>query len=210
LLKSPAAKALDLNQEKQEVYQRYDTGPFGRGCLLARRLVEAGARFVEVHVDFENAKGWDTHSDGHRGQAKMKQVIDAPIAQLVLDLEQRGLLDSTLVVLATEFGRSTVGRGGNAGKTIETMTNYGLHGHFGAAASFLLFGGGIRKGHVYGKTDDEYPCGVIADPVPVHDLHATLYQLMGISPKHSFDVERRPFYVTKDGLGKPVAGLMAV
>ncbi|MGE3808353.1 MAG: DUF1501 domain-containing protein [Gemmataceae bacterium] len=209
LLKSPAAKALDLGQEKKEVYQTYDTGPFGRGCLLARRLVEAGARFVEVHVDFENAKGWDTHSDGHRGQAKMKKVIDAPVARLILDLEERGLLDSTLVVLATEFGRATIGRGGTKVKTIDTINNYGLHGHFGAAASFLLFGGGIKKANVHGRTDDEYPCATVENPVPIQDLHATLYHLMGISPKHSFEVERRPFYVTKDGLGKPVTGLIA-
>ena len=208
LMKSPAAQAFDLSAEPKPVYDTYNTGPFGRGCLLARRLVESGARFVEVHVDFENAKGWDTHDDGHNGQGKMKKTIDAPVAQLILDLEKSGRLDRTLIVLATEFGRSTIGRGGSKAKTIESPKNYGLHGHFGAAASCLLFGGGVKKGTVYGKTNDEYPCETVEQPVPIHDLHATIYQLLGISPRHSFEVEKRPFYVTKDGIGKPIQALI--
>lgn len=209
LVHSPTVKAFDLSREPKEVVQRYDTGPFGRGCLLARRLVEARARFVAVHVDFENAKGWDTHSDGHNGVKKMKQVIDAPVAQLILDLEARGLLDRTLVVLATEFGRSTSGRGSSRVATIDKMEHYGLHGHFGGACSLLMFGGGVKKGFVYGKTSDEFPCDTVENPVYIHDLHATIYRIMGISPAYNVAVEKRPFYVTKDGIGQPIRALLA-
>jgi uncharacterized protein (DUF1501 family) len=198
-----------LAQEPTATREKYGSTTFGQGCLLARRLVEEGARFVEVHVDFENAKGWDTHNDGHNGQAAMKGKIDGPVSQLILDLEQRGLLDRTLVVLATEFGRASMGRGSTKAKVIEKMDHYGLHGHFASAASFLLFGGGIRRGHVHGKTNQEFPCETVEDPVTITDLHATLYRCLGIAPDFHTEIEKRPFYVTKDGLGKPVANLLA-
>jgi len=208
LVHSPTVKAFDLSQEPKEVLARYDTGPFGRGCLLARRLVEARARYVAVHVDFENAKGWDTHSDGHNGQKKMKESIDAPVAQLILDLEQRGLLKRTLVVLATEFGRSTSGRGSTKVASIEKMEHYGLHGHFAGASSLLMFGGGVKRGFVYGKTSDEFPCETVENPVSIQDLHATIYRIMGISPRYNVEVEKRPFYITKDGTGKPIDAIL--
>ena len=208
LMHSPAVKALELSQEPANVREKYGSTTFGQGCLLARRLVEEGARFVEVHVDFENAKGWDTHGDGHNGQAAMKAKVDGPVAQLILDLEQRGLLDRTLVVLATEFGRASLGRGSSKVKTVEKMEHYGLHGHFSSAASFLLFGGSIRKGNVYGKTNNEFPCETVENPVTITDLHATLYHALGIAPNFQLEVEKRPFYITKDGLGKPISGLL--
>ncbi|MGV3720912.1 MAG: DUF1501 domain-containing protein [Actinomycetota bacterium] len=208
LVHSPSVKAFDMSEEPKEVYAKYDTGPFGRGCLLARRLVEARARFVEVHVDFENAKGWDTHGDGHNGVKKMKEAVDGPVAQLILDLEQRGLLKRTLVVLATEFGRATFGRGSSKVATIEKMEHYGIHGHFGGACSLLMFGGGVKQGFVYGKTSDEFPCDTVENPVHIHDLHATIYRIMGLSPKYNVEVEKRPFYITRDGIGKPIQALL--
>src|SRR3972149_8626770 len=98
LLTSPAAKAFDLSLEPKEVYDRYNTGRFGLGCLLARRLTEVGARFIEVTTEYEPFKMWDTHENGHTRLVDMKRLIDAPIAQLVLDLEERGLLGRTLIV----------------------------------------------------------------------------------------------------------------
>src|SRR5439155_1329944 len=86
-------------------------GPFGQGCLLARRLVEAGARFIEVTTEYIPFKYWDTHDNGHERAADLKKTIDAPVAQLILDLEERGLLDHTLVVLASEFSRDMVMEG---------------------------------------------------------------------------------------------------
>src|SRR5918993_2038357 len=111
LLQSPAAKAFDLTLEPKESYDAYDTGRFGLGCLLARRLVEAGARFVEVTTEYIPFKYWDTHDSGHERMVELKQMIDRPVAQLVLDLEARGLLDRTLIILASEFSRDMVVEG---------------------------------------------------------------------------------------------------
>jgi arylsulfatase A-like enzyme len=148
----------------------------------------------------------------------MKQQIDAPVAQLILDLEERGLLNRTLVVLASEFGRDAITEG-KVGKEVKDQAqtpdvmrepkHYGMHRHFTAAGSVLMFGGGIKKGMVYGKTADERPCTTIENPVPVEDLHATIYHALGIPPTKSFVVEKRPVYVTKDGKGKAVTELFA-
>jgi uncharacterized protein (DUF1501 family) len=218
LLTSPAAKAFDLNLEKPEVAAKYGDSKFGQGCLLARRLVEAGARFIEVTTEYIPFRFWDTHENGHSRAEGMKAMIDGPIAQLVLDLEERGLLDRTLIVLATEFGRDMMmeGKPENPVKNQVTVPDvmtepkhYGMHRHFTEASSVLLFGGGIAKGKVYGETAPERPCRILKDPVTITDLHATIYSLMGIAPDTAYEVERRPVYATKDGKGKPVAGLMA-
>ena len=218
LLSSPSAKAFDLSLEPKEVYQEYDTGRFGLGCLLARRLVEAGARFIEVTTEYEPFKGWDTHENGHTRQVDMKKMIDAPIARLVRDLEERGFLGRTLVVLASEFGRDMITEGKPEKKVqdqvevpavMSEMKHYGMHRHFTNAGSVLLFGGGMKRGHLHGRTADERPCSAIEDKVSIEDFHATIYRAMGISPRLAYEVERRPFYVTKDGLGKPIEKLFA-
>jgi arylsulfatase A-like enzyme len=145
-------------------------------------------------------------------------MIDGPVSQLILDLEERGLLDRTLVVLATEFGRDMMmeGKPENPVKNQVTVPDvmtepkhYGMHRHFTEASSVLLFGGGIAKGRVHGVTAPERPCRILKDPVTITDLHATLYSLMGIAPDTAYEVERRPVYATKDGKGKAVAGLLA-
>ncbi|MFN7646560.1 MAG: DUF1501 domain-containing protein, partial [Acidobacteriota bacterium] len=211
LLTSPAAKAFDLSLEPEKSYRTYNTSRFGLGCLLARRMVEAGARFIEVTTEYIPFRFWDTHENGHARVEAMKRTIDAPIAQLILDLEQRGLLDKTLVVVATEFGRDmmTEGKPGlevkNQVNVPEVMTetkHYGMHRHFTDAVSVLAFGGGIRKGSVYGETAPERPCKTIKDPIGIEDLHATLYSALGIAPDTKYEIEQRPFYVTRDGKGK--------
>src|SRR6187397_2344247 len=105
LLRSPSAKAFDLSLEPKPSFDAYNTGRFGQGCLLARRLIEGGARYVEVTSEYIPFVYWDTHENGHDRAAAMKKVIDQPIAQLVRDLDERGLLNRTLVVLASEFSR---------------------------------------------------------------------------------------------------------
>ncbi|MEM7012800.1 MAG: DUF1501 domain-containing protein [Verrucomicrobiota bacterium] len=217
LLMSPEKAAFDLSQEPEEVRQKYNTGRFGRGCLLARRLVESGARFVEVTTEYIPFIHWDTHENGHTTVERLKSEIDSPIAQLILDLEERGLLDRTLVVIASEFSRDMMIEGvpGSNAKdqsrartdNLKEMKHYGLHRHFTGGTSVVMFGGGMKKGHVYGKTADERPLIAVEDPVTIMDLHATIFQAMGISPKTAFDVERRPFYATEDGHGKPVMEL---
>ena len=216
LLTSPSAKAFDLALERKEVYDVYNTGRFGQGCLLARRLIEAGARYVEVTTEYIPFRYWDSHENGHERAKTMKEQIDAPVAQLILDLEERGLLDRTLVVLASEFGRDAITEG-KVGKEVKDQANtpdvmtepkhYGMHRHFTAAGSVLLFGGGLKKGMVYGTTADERPCTTIDKPVPVEDLHATMYHALGIPPTTSYLVEKRPVFVTKDGTGKPIHDL---
>src|SRR5712672_930445 len=111
LLSSPEAKAFDLALEPKESYAKYNTGKFGLGCLLARRLTEVGARFIEVTTEYIPFLNWDTHENGHTRMVDMKKQIDVPIAQLVRDLEERGLLNRTLIVLASEFSRDSLVEG---------------------------------------------------------------------------------------------------
>ena len=92
---------------------------------------------------------------------------------------------------------------------IDSPVNYGMHRHFTDAGSVLLFGGGMKRGHLHGVTADERPCKTIKDRVGIEDLHATLYRAMGISPKLSYEIEKRPFYVTRDGVGKPIGSLFS-
>jgi hypothetical protein len=218
LLTSPAAKAFDLSDEPKESYDKYNTGRFGLGCLLARRLTESGARFIEVTTEYEPFMYWDTHENGHERLVGMKETIDGPIAQLVLDLEARGLLDRTLIVLASEFSRDMMMEGRpdkvvkdqvEVPEVIHETKHYGMHRHFTDAGCVLMFGGGIKKGLVYGETADERPCKLIDKPVVIEDLHATIYRAMGIPHDLAYTIEERPFYVTRDGLGRPITELFA-
>jgi uncharacterized protein (DUF1501 family) len=217
LLSSPERAAFDLSQEPRDSYDQYNTGRFGQGCLLARRLVEAGARFIEVTTEYVPFEGWDTHEEGHTRLTKMKQSIDRPIARLILDLEQRGMLDRTLVIVASEFSRDMMIEGvpGSTAKdqsraksdTLQEMVHYGLHRHFTGGSSVLLFGGGFKRGFLYGETAAERPLVATKDPISVTDLHATIFTAMGISPQTAFDIEKRPFYATEDGKGQAVEAL---
>jgi hypothetical protein len=218
LLSSPAAQAFDLSLEPQESYDEYNTGRFGLGCLLARRLVEVGARFIEVTTEYVPFLNWDTHDNGHTRLADLKPAIDRPIARLVRDLEARGLLNRTLIVLASEFSRDAMVEGKPENRVkdqvevppvLNELKDYGMHRHFTDAGCVLLFGGGIKRGFLYGVTADERPCKTLENPVNIEDLHATIYRALGISPKLAYEVEQRPFYVTRDGLGKPIEALFA-
>jgi hypothetical protein len=218
LLSSPAAKAFDLSLEPKASYDKYNTGKFGLGCLLARRLTEAGARFIEVTSEYIPFVYWDTHENGHTRTVDLKKMIDSPVAQLVLDLEERGLLDRTLIVLASEFSRDMMveGKPDNAVKNqvvvpdvITEMKYYGMHRHFTDAGSVLMFGGGLKRGYLHGKTADERPCKTLEKRVIIEDLHASIYRAVGIPPKLSYEIEKRPFYVTRDGLGKAIPDLFA-
>ena len=242
LLSSPAAKAFDLALEPLEnirqyvpgfqsglrfnatqdrfgaKYEEQTIGRFGLGCLLARRLAEVGARFIEVTTEYIPFFNWDTHENGHSRLMAMKKQIDAPIAQLVLDLESRGLLNRTLIVLASEFSRDAMIEGKpdkliknqvDVPEKVEDPKHYGMHRHFTDAGCVLLYGGGIKRGHVHGVTADERPCKTIKDRVIIEDLHATIYRTMGIAPRLAYEIEKRPFYVTRDGEGKPIMELFA-
>jgi hypothetical protein len=218
LLNSPAAKAFDLSLEPKESYQAYNTGRFGLGCLLARRLVEAGARFIEVSTEYVPFMGWDTHENGHSRMVDMMKLIDSPIARLVRDLEERKLLSRTLVVIASEFSRDMLTEGKpdkpvkdqvEVPDRVQEEKHYGMHRHFSAAGGVVLFGGGMKRGQLYGKTADERPFVSVKDPVTIPNLHATLYRAMGIPADLSYEVENRPFFVTEDGKGKAIEALFA-
>jgi hypothetical protein len=133
-----------------------------------------------------------------------------------LDLEERGLLNRTLVVLASEFSRDALIEGKPDKKVKDQVTvpdkvdsekYYGMHRHFTDAGCVLLFGGGVKRGHLHGRTSDERPCKTIADRVIIEDLHASIYRAVGIGPKLAYEIEKRPFYVTRNGEGKPVMDL---
>src|SRR5216117_1623756 len=241
LLSSPAAKAFDLSMEPMENVRKYvpdynpgrrfdaaidrsgsyeaaTIGRFGLGCLLARRLAEVGARYLEVTTEYIPFLNWDTHEHGHEKMANMKKSIDAPVAQLVLDLEERGLLNRTLIVLASEFSRDALIEGKPDKKVkdqvevpdvINDVKHYGMHRHFTDAGCVLMFGGGIRKGYLHGLTADERPFKTIENRVIIEDLHASFLRALGISPRLSYEIEKRPFYVTRDGEGKPILDLFA-
>jgi hypothetical protein len=242
LLSSPAAQAFDLSLEPIEhvrkyvpgyeagqqfraeqdrfgaKYEQQMVGRFGLGCLLARRLAEVGARYIEVTTEYIPFLNWDTHENGHTRTVEMKRQIDAPIAQLVRDLEERGRLDRTLIVVASEFSRDLLVEGKPDKKvkdqvdvpdTITELKHYGMHRHFTDAGCVLLFGGGVRRGHLHGVTADERPCRTVKDPVRIEDLHATILRTLGIPPTLAYEIERRPFYVTRDGVGKAITSLLA-
>ncbi|SEF78666.1 DUF1501 domain-containing protein [Algoriphagus boritolerans] len=219
LLNSPEAKAFDLSQEPKESYAKYDTGGrFGLGCLLARRLLDQGARYITVTTEYEPFLGWDTHDNGHTRLKDMKKMIDAPIAQLIKDLDESGKLERTLVIVASEFSRDMLTEGRPDLKVldqvevpdiIEDLKNYGMHRHFTDGCSILMFGGGIKRGHVFGKTADERPCKTIENPIKIDSIHQTIYHALGIPPDKNYEIEKRPFYTTPDGHGKVEYGLLA-
>ena len=184
LMKSKDLAVFDLTKEKEEVRDRYGRGRFGQGCLLARRLVENGVRFIEV-----GDGGWDTHGNNFERVKEKGAVLDQALGALLADLEASGLLDSTLVVLATEFGRTP---------KIHTDRDNGRN-HYPQAFSCLLAGGGIKGGIKYGKTDDEGR-QVVEDKVSVTDFNATIATCMGISlTKKVVSPSGRPFTIADDG-----------
>ena len=164
-------------------------GEFGQRCLLARRLVEAGVRFVEVahNLNFVNGTGWDTHNQGQLQQHGLIRELDHALSALIDDLGRVGRLDSTLVVVATEFGRPPEFDAG------------GGRGHQSTAFSAVLAGGGRRTGQVVGTTDD-LAKSIVDRPVSVPDFHATIYSALGIDPSRELlTPDGRPVPITDHG-----------
>ncbi len=186
---STQLSTFDLSREPAETRTRYGDHDFGKGCLMARRLVEAGVPFVEVTLD-----GWDTHKDNFERTKKLMGVLDAGAGALFRDLEERHLLASTLVVIAGEFGR-----------TPKINVNEGRD-HHPAAFSALVGGGGVRGGQVVGRTDPDGNA-VAERAVAVPDFIATLATLMGMdSDKTVLTPVGRPISLTDHG--QPIRELM--
>ena len=182
MILSPEMDAFDLSKESPSSREAYGDGSFAAGCLMARRLVETGVTFVEVA-----SSNWDTHFDNFSRTTDLCTEVDLPFAQLVRDLKQRGMLDSTLVVWLGEFGRTPRinGRGGRD--------------HYPRAYSMAMAGCGIKGGQVIGQTDDG---GVeITDrPVKVNDLLHTLYTVLGVEPEfENLSSIGRPIKIVENG-----------
>ena len=190
LMRSKDLQCFDLSEESDATRDAYGDDPFGQGCLLARRLVEKGVRFVEVDLP-----GWDTHTDNFGRVEELSSSLDRALATLLKDLSERGLLESTLVVLATEFGRTP--------DIVEDRDNG--RNHYPKAFSCLLAGGGVRGGQIYGKTDEEGR-EVIENGVSVPDFNATIAFALGLSlSQEIISPSRRPFKVAADG--QPIVAL---
>jgi len=160
-----AMDSFDIRKEPKHVQEAYGTSSFSQACLMARRLSEEGVRFVQVY--YGNRQPWDTHSKHASQNEKLCKDVDRPIAQLITDLKNRGLLEETLVIWGGEFGRTPTTQGGDGRD----------HNPFGF--TMWLAGGGIKGGTVHGATDD-FGFKAIENKVHVHDLHATVLHLMGI------------------------------
>jgi len=182
LMKSEDLRAFDITREPTDIQAAYGDNGFGQGVLLARRLVENNVRFVEVQLG-----GWDTHTNNFTSVSDRAATVDRALSTLISDLDQRGLLDETLIVLATEFGR-TPRINGNDGRD-----------HYPRAFSGLMAGGGIRGGQAYGKTD-ESGSRIIENPVLVPDFNATIATALGLPINHTlYSPSGRPFKVANNG-----------
>jgi hypothetical protein len=173
-MQTEAAEAFDIRRESAAALASYGDTPFGKSCLLARRLVERDVRFVQVYyVTKNNKQPWDTHSDNDRQHRRLCADSDRATAALLMDLKQRGLLDDTLVVWGGEFGRTPYAQINKDDKDKPGRD----HHHTGF--SMFLAGGGVKAGMTYGATD-EFGMNAVEGRIHVHDLHATALHLMGI------------------------------
>lgn len=181
-MQTEAAEAFELKNETAATRAAYGSGHFANACLLARRLAERGVRFTQVY--YGNGQPWDTHNKHHEAVRQLAQSIDQPIAALLTDLKQRGLLDDTLVMWGGEFGRTPTSENGDGRD----------HNHYGF--TMWLAGGGVRGGMTYGETDD-FGFRAVQDKVHVHDLHATLLYLLGFDhEKLTYRYSGRDFRLT--------------
>ncbi len=188
LMESPDLGAFNIAAEPEAVRKEYGDDRFGQGCLLARRLVESGVRFVEVGLG-----GWDTHQANFVRAPERCDILDRGISALAADLERRGLLSETLIVVASEFGR-TPRINQNAGRD-----------HYPKAFSALLLGGGVAGGQKYGKTDETGE-NVVENPVDAADFNATIGYALGLPLNQVlYSPSKRPFTVAQNG--KPLTQL---
>jgi hypothetical protein len=183
LMKSTDLEAFDLTKEDETIRSMYGDNNFGQGCLLARRLVETGVRYVEVQLG-----GWDMHNDVFGNMETRGATLDFGLSALLKDLDRRGLLSETMVVVATEFGRSPEIKPGRVGRD-----------HHPSAFSALVAGGGIKQGYVHGKSDKRGHY-VDEDPVKMEDLNATIAYAMGMDiNKTIYSPSGRPFKIANAG-----------
>ncbi|HVW01670.1 MAG TPA: DUF1501 domain-containing protein [Planctomycetaceae bacterium] len=194
----PAARrAFDINKEDPKIRDMYGRHNWGQSTLLARRLVEAGSTFVTVHYG-----GWDHHWNLREGMNQLLPIVDSAVSGLFRDLDQRGLLDTTLVVLCGEFSRTPrMNDGGNGGPP-GSMGTPGRD-HWGNSMFCLMGGGGVQGGRIVGSTDRNGTAPA-SRPVRPDNIHATIYKVLGVDPKlHILDHSGRPVPVLEDPTAIP-------
>lgn len=200
-MQSSVPEISDISGEPDHIYDLYgedsrDPGTYAANCLLARRLIEKGVKFVQLYH-----RGWDHHNNLPRQLPRLCQQTDQASAALIIDLKQRGLLDDTLVIWGGEFGRTNYSQG-----TL-TNTNYGRD-HHPKCFSLWMAGAGVKKGVSYGKTDD-FSYNIIENPVHVHDFQATLMHLLGIDhERFTYKFQGRRYRLT-DVHGQVVKDILA-
>jgi hypothetical protein len=206
-MQKQAMQTFDISREPESIRKAYGDTTFARSCLLARRLVEDGVRFVTVYYtsDKDN-QPWDTHTNHNERHPKLCADSDQAAAALISDLKARGMLDDTLVIWGGEFGRTPYAEVGKESKDKKEKSVGRDHHH--TAFSMLLAGGGVKGGMVYGSSD-ELGVNVAEHPVHVHDLHATILHLLGIDHERlTFRYAGRDFRLT-DVHGRVVKEIFA-
>jgi hypothetical protein len=201
-MQSEAPEAFDLTSETAATRRLYGldepaTGVFGRQCLLARRLVERGVRFVQLYHTTGGFQPWDQHSDLKGGHEKNALATDLPVAGLLTDLQARGLLEETLVIWGGEFGRTPAREGTANGRD-----------HHPYGFTMWLAGGGVRGGMIHGATD-EFGWDAVEGRVHVHDLHATILHLLGLDHERLTYRHAGRDYRLTDVSGKVVHDILA-
>ena len=203
-MQSEAPEAVDLSQETAETLAMYGVGQqptdeYGRNCLVARRLIERGVRFVQLYSGGGHLEEtWDAHESIEKNHGRHGAEVDQPIAALLTDLEQRGLLEETLIVWGGEFGRMPFSEGQNA-----PGRNHNPYGF-----SMWLAGGGVKGGMAYGETD-EFGFEAVVDRVHLHDLHATILHLLGMDHERLTYFHQGRDESLTDVFGKVVTGVLA-
>lgn len=200
-MQSAATDAFDISKESAATRAMYGETPFGRSCLLARRLAEADVRFISVYYTSTGTQPWDTHASHNQNHPRLCADSDQASAALISDLKQRGLLEDTLVIWSGEFGRTPYAQ--NAKDPDKVGRD-----HHHTAFSLLMAGGGVKGGLAYG-TSDEFGMNAEENKVHVHDLHATILHLLGLDhEKLTYRYAGRDFRLT-DVYGKVVKGILA-
>jgi len=200
-MQAAAPEAFEIHSESEATKRLYGldrdgTKSFGTRCLLARRMVERGVRFVQIQWGKGDGLDWDQHGQLEKGHRKNAASTDRPVAGLIQDLKLRGLLDETLVIWGGEFGRTPTSQGENG-------REHHPHGY-----TLCMAGGGVKRGHIHGATD-EFGWYAVEDKVHIHDFHATILHLMGIDhEKLTFRYSGRDFRLT-DVHGQVVNGIIA-
>jgi uncharacterized protein (DUF1501 family) len=198
-MQASVPEVFEIEREPKSVRDRYGDTDFGRGCLMALRLVEQGVRMVQLY--FGDFQPWDSHDDIMM-HARRAREADSPIAALIADLKSRGLFDETLVVIGSEFGRTPMIQNSGLEK-IGRGRDHNIHGF-----TTLLAGGGIKGGYVHGATDD-FGLRAVEKPVHVHDIHATILHQLGFDHKRlTYRYSGRDFRLT-DVAGNVIKDIVA-